>query len=1401
MKFEACSRHLMTTFATILDPQRQGAAIEIGVGTQDYYFVDFAQVGFPTLAVEPAPAEEVLRTCRELNVPLEQAAIAEEEGEVTLYLGEYKGQLNVNLNSLNPDWWGVANPTNSPGSPDANSRGTLQVPALTLKTLLKKRSIERLSILKVDTEGSEFGIINGLREIPPESLPILVQFEYGGGGDCQSQEGGWNLKYFKSTLDCLKVLKDLGYEWLLLIDRDLPVPYSFYIQEITNFEDIFHPLSHVGNAIACKTLPITSEVNLHSLCYPYLNYSRKLAQSLVDLGSSERVDSFKYILPYLIVEQYKIKRRPLRVLEYGSGCNTEQFIGSLVCHQLVSVEDNPERYKKITPLIKSAGSKIDIDYRLIELKNKKSTFYLEKNVFTESEISAYCEYPLKYGEGHFDIIFIHVGDRLHELTATSETNPGFLVSNLCLKLSHTLLAENGVVLVHGIPSLFSQIHPALESGIKRFSSIKSFPEFYTTVLSNSLNLNEFEHYINNLYGTTRSPKTVKNAATSSPQFIDKIDELLSEFDVEGVATVTPYHPSGGDALYVKKPVITLSTLGTNGRFANQLFQYAFLKIYAQQHDLQVETPEWIGQYLFGHCDRPLSKNLPEIKDITTLCDDSPILQRKTPLKNVDIWGYFQFHTRYYSQYKEEFCSLFQPVAEVKQQLQPVCDRLQSQGKTTVGLHIRLKDYGFSYFFIAPLIWYKTWLAQIWDTLDQPVLFIASDEPEKVLPHFSEYQPVTAKSLGAELLQAEFYPDFYLLSHCDILAISNSTFSFVASMLNKRGKGFWRPQLSSQTLIPYDPWNSEPILHEAKVPKKYEPACLRTLRQQITDRWLGLPRDRLKVTYFSGVGIDAKIMVARGVKNEPLTPSEEQFVQELNPRINPQLDTPSALQALLIAMMYRDAYQLPLLYNRAAIPKWFFPDFWKFLCAAPSAFSKSGEPEQYWHYVQELTNYLHFHLFQNPRSDLWRYIALCFTQFHNFKALSSWEGNPLEIAQKRGDILEFTLKNLGQPIDYECLPRPSTRSKIRLGILQQNFFGAKETVVTLAAFEHLDREKFEIRLYAIARQETDLQHICQNSADSLVQLPEKLAAQVKKIRADHLDILLIGSEIGSTTNAIALLACHRLARVQCTGAWVSPTTTGLRHLDYYIAGTLMTGPTFEDHYRERVVTVEGSGLCFARPQIREGHRNQPTRHRWGATEETVIFISGATTNKITPQIRETWAKILAAVPNSKLVLYPFGAMGAKFYCTSPYDNHSQRVLEQYGIDQSRLVVIDQLKSLEELKNYLRQADLYLDAYPDTGDLSLLDPLEVGLPIIVREGKAPQTRRSPALLRELQLSEFITHSEAAYIQLAISLANNPRQREQYRQQLQHCFQNKSPCLDTRAYSAKIGALLEKLVKNPI
>lgn len=293
--------------------------------------------------------------------------------------------------------------------------------------------------------------------------------------------------------------------------------------------------------------------------------------------------------------------------------------------------------------------------------------------------------------------------------------------------------------------------------------------------------------------------------------IDELDDFLELYGFERIVTNVLYHPSWGDAIYVKKPVITMSKLGYRVGLANQLFQYAFLNICAKENNCRIETPTWIGQYIFGHQDLPIIKALPPI-------NENQIINSQVPIKNRDLVGFFLGNTnKYYSKHKDYLRNLFTPIAEIESQMAKGINFLRQQGKTIVGIHLRRGDFQYSqgiyrgHHWIAPSLWYKEWLNGFWETLDNPVLFIASDEIDKVKDDFTEYNPLTVKDLDIELPKANFYPDFYILTKSDVLGISNSTFSFMASMLNETAKFFFRPHLTQAKLIPFDPWNSDPSL--------------------------------------------------------------------------------------------------------------------------------------------------------------------------------------------------------------------------------------------------------------------------------------------------------------------------------------------------------------------------------------------------------------------------------------------------------------------------------------------------------------------------------------------------------------------------------------------------------------
>jgi hypothetical protein len=335
---------------------------------------------------------------------------------------------------------------------------------------------------------------------------------------------------------------------------------------------------------------------------------------------------------------------------------------------------------------------------------------------------------------------------------------------------------------------------------------------------------------------------MKNPKYTTKSEIDRVFSVFNTFkkDAEQLQS-----SSENDAANPSDPVLTMSSLGQLGRFGNQLFQYAFLKICANKSGVRIECPPWIGQTLFGHNDAPISKRLPpaiERRDRgETIFDDIPefipYLEKLANAKscrvgsealdhglvNVDLWGFFQVQTQLLTPYKDYFRSLFQPVSDLKCSLEDGLNLLRSKGKTIIGIHLRQGDFlrvpmaGFT--LVVPTKWWLDWLDEIWGELESPVLFLCSDNLDNIIHDFDKFSPITCRDLNVKLpermkdLDIEFYIDFFMLSNCDIVGTSNSIFSFVACMLNERGTMFVRPHWNFSTKFTvFDPWNSEPLLY-------------------------------------------------------------------------------------------------------------------------------------------------------------------------------------------------------------------------------------------------------------------------------------------------------------------------------------------------------------------------------------------------------------------------------------------------------------------------------------------------------------------------------------------------------------------------------------------------------------
>lgn len=321
-----------------------------------------------------------------------------------------------------------------------------------------------------------------------------------------------------------------------------------------------------------------------------------------------------------------------------------------------------------------------------------------------------------------------------------------------------------------------------------------------------------------------------------------------------------------EVFLVKKPVgekkddhrpriITNSTIGDSenfGRFGNQLLQYIFLKVYAKMHGLEVQTRSWLGQQLYGLKDPEVTVQLPKITDINF---NEPTRSKEFYSEDVhrayqngtdelvgkDVIGYFQFHTSHHAKEKEYIRSLFKLRADYQEHLDKYIAQLRQNDRTIIVVQIRMGDLVYLGRPYAKPEWYLEWLDKNWSKFHNPVLYIASDSLDVVLPRFEKYKPVSIRDfqeLRAEFPKVEndgpdlsnvkpgeklvfppnaiypekvsgFYPDFHVVMNADVVLVAPSTWTTVLSMLNERAKVFMRADLEKEVLVPFDPWNIRP----------------------------------------------------------------------------------------------------------------------------------------------------------------------------------------------------------------------------------------------------------------------------------------------------------------------------------------------------------------------------------------------------------------------------------------------------------------------------------------------------------------------------------------------------------------------------------------------------------------
>jgi protein O-GlcNAc transferase len=494
--------------------------------------------------------------------------------------------------------------------------------------------------------------------------------------------------------------------------------------------------------------------------------------------------------------------------------------------------------------------------------------------------------------------------------------------------------------------------------------------------------------------------------------------------------------------------------------------------------------------------------------------------------------------------------------------------------------------------------------------------------------------------------------------------------------------------------------------------------------------------------------------------------------------------------LLAAMLLVPAWQWSNRPHIDSVPAWLWPDYVAYLFTTPQGFCANGQAEVYAAYylsrIEELARLAAI----NRGSTQVQAAVRAYLVASNCIQLYFSQSALRRHYEVRGRLLKAAF---AVPAQEEILPLPRDGRHLRVGFVNRHFAPQTETYTTLPTFEQLDPERFEVLLFVHHGSGMPVENFARERVSAFQVLPAEFEAQLEVLRAAQLDVVVFGTNVTAVPNEVTRLALYRVAPLQVANN-SSCTTTGLPEIDLYISGSLTESAEAPTHFTERLGLLRGPTHAFNYEADQQQPTTAWTRAALGLPEDAIVFVSAANYFKVIPEMQEAWARLLAAVPSSRLLVHPFNPNWSSEYPIKRFRAGFDRVLAAHGVEPDRLVVsTTRFHSRTDVKELLRVGDIYLDSFPFSGVNSLVDPLEIGIPVITWEGTTFRSRMGSALLRSLGLAEFVATDAESYHAICTGLAGNAPRRSELRSTIADLMDRKPIFMDTLAASDAFGELL--------
>jgi protein O-GlcNAc transferase len=386
--------------------------------------------------------------------------------------------------------------------------------------------------------------------------------------------------------------------------------------------------------------------------------------------------------------------------------------------------------------------------------------------------------------------------------------------------------------------------------------------------------------------------------------------------------------------------------------------------------------------------------------------------------------------------------------------------------------------------------------------------------------------------------------------------------------------------------------------------------------------------------------------------------------------------------------------------------------------------------------------------------------------------------PADLLGEAKDWANLHERPLGRQIPRHSID-PTLDRRLKIGYVSADLRSHPVARFLLPLLKNHDPQNVETICYSTTPRPDEMTAHLKQAANTWRDCPHVSDADLaRQIREDHIDIL-IDLSLHTPGNRLRTFA-QKPAPVQAT--WLGYAgTTGLSRIDYRITDPYLDpSGTGDEFYSEQSIRLQNCFWCYQPPPGAPEVNALPA-----ASGNPITFGSFNHFTKISNQVLDLWAKILNAIPNSRMVIHAHRPA------------HQTQVLSRFArgnIEPSRTKFVGILPFTEYLTQY-HQVDIALDTVPYGGGTITCDALWMGVPTITLRGQTAVGRGGVSILSNIGLTDWIAETPDQYVSIATEKSKNLASLSELRSTLRDRMLN-SPLMNAGRFAADMESAYRRM-----